>query len=190
MKGKPKTPEQIAKLMFKKGVSARDDALEAEKKLAASEPGFWHDRYASTVEKSWAKAIDRYQQAIAAKPDFFEAYSDLGYAYRKTGDYDRALAAYDRALELNPEYPNALEYLGETYLKLARLDDAKSTYMKLFSVDREQAAVLMNAMNEWLEKQPTTGASTEQIDGFRQWVAERKQLAEHVGGNAAQARAW
>jgi tetratricopeptide (TPR) repeat protein len=188
-KGKVRTPERVAELSFQRGVRARDEALEAEKKLAASQPGFWHDRYAAAVEKNWAKAIDRYQQAVAAKPDFFEAYSDLGYAYRKTGDYQRALAAYDRALQINPEYPNALEYLGETYLKLTRLDDAKSTYMKLFGVDREQAAVLMNAMNEWLETQPTAGDSAD-VDAFRQWVSERKQLAEQVGGSAAHARAW
>jgi tetratricopeptide (TPR) repeat protein len=188
-KGKVRTPERIAELSFERGVRARDEALEAEKKLAASQPGFWHDRYATTVEKSWAKAIERYQEAISAKPDFFEAYSDLGFAYRKTGDLDRALAAYDRALQINPEYPNALEYLGETYLKLTRLDDAKSTYMKLFGVDRDQAAVLMNAMNEWLAKQPTAGASAD-VDAFRQGVSERKQLAEQVGGSAAQARAW
>ena len=188
-RGATQTPEQRAQASYKSGRKARDKALEAEKKLAASpEAGFWHDRYARAVKKSWAEAMASYRAAIASKPDFFEAYSDLGYAYRKIGDYDRSLAAYGRALEINPEYPNALEYLGEAYLKLGRLDDLKSTYMKLFSHDRELAAVLMKAANEWLDTQPGS-LSAEELDAFRQWVAERKQLAEQVG-ETAQARAW
>jgi tetratricopeptide (TPR) repeat protein len=186
---KPKTPEQIAQSRYKSGLKARDEALEAEKKLAESEPGFWQNRYASAVKKNWAEAIEDYEAAVEAKPDFYQAHSDLGYAYRKSGDYTKSLAAYTRALDLNPEYPQALEYVGETYLKLSRLDDAKNTYMRLFGVDREQAALLMTAMNAWLEK-PSESVTTEQVDAFRQWVKERQQLAEQVGGNAAHARAW
>jgi tetratricopeptide (TPR) repeat protein len=190
VKKAPKTPEQIAQSRYKSGLKARDEALEAEKKLAESEPGFWQNRYKSAVTKNWAEAIENYQEAIEKKPDFYEAHSDLGYAYRKTGDYEKSLAAYGRALDLNPEYPQALEYVGETYLNLKRFDDVKSTYMKLFSVDREQAALLMNAMNAWLEKPPAEGVTAEQVDAFRQWVKERQQLAQQVGEGAAHARAW
>jgi tetratricopeptide (TPR) repeat protein len=186
----PKTPEEIAQSRYKSGLKARDEALEAEKKLAESEPGFWQNRYKSAVTKNWAEAIESYQEAVAKKPDFYQAHSDLGYALRKTGDYEKSLAAYGRALELNPEYPQALEYVGETYLGLKRLDDAKNTYMKLFGVDREQAALLMKAMNAWLEQPPTDGVTAEQVEAFRQWVKERQQLAEQVGGSSAHARAW
>ena len=186
----PKTPEQIAEARYKSGLKARDEALEAEKKVAESEPGFWQNRAASSVKKNWAAAIEYYQEAIEKKPDFYQAHSDLGYAYRKTGDYEKSLAAYGRALDLNPEYPQALEYVGETYLNLKRLDDVKTTYMRLFGVDREQAALLMGAMNAWLEKPPTDGVTAEQVDAFRQWVQERKQLAEQVDGSSAHARAW
>lgn len=186
----PKTPEEIAESRYKSGLKARDEALEAEKKLAESEPGFWQNRYKSAVDKNWAEAIEKYQEAIEKKPDFYQAHSDLGYAYRKTGNYEKSLAAYGRALELNPEYPQALEYVGETYLNLKRLDDVKSTYMKLFSVDREEAGLLMKAMNAWLEKPPADGITAEQLEAFRSWVKERQQLAAQVGGTSAHARAW
>jgi tetratricopeptide (TPR) repeat protein len=189
VKKAPRTPEQIAESRYKSGLKARDEALEAEKKLAESEPGFWQNRYANAVKKNWAEAIEDYQAAIEKKPNFYQAHSDLGYAYRKSGDYEKSLAAYTRALEINPEYPQALEYVGETYLKLARLDDVKSTYVKLFGVDREQAGLLMTAVNSWLEKPPAE-VSAEQLEAFRQWVKERQQLAEQVGGNTAHARAW
>jgi tetratricopeptide (TPR) repeat protein len=186
----PKSPEEIAQARYKSGLKARDKALESEKKLAESEEGFWRNRQEASVKKNWASAIGFYEEAIAKKPDFYEAHSDLGYAYRKTGDYDKSLAAYGRALEINPEYPQALEYVGETYLGLKRLDDAKSTYIKLFGVDRELAGQLMAAMNAWLEKPPSEGVTPEQLDTFRQWVRERQQLAEQAGGGTAHARAW
>ena len=49
----PKTPEEIAQSKYKSGLKARDEALEAEQKLAESEPGFWHNRYANSVKKNW-----------------------------------------------------------------------------------------------------------------------------------------
>ncbi len=108
----PKTPEEIAEARYKSGLKARDEALEAEKKLADSEPGFWQNRYKNAVTKNWAEAIENYEEAVAKKPDFYQAHSDLGYAYRKSGNYEKSLAAYGRALDLNPEYPQALEYVG------------------------------------------------------------------------------
>jgi tetratricopeptide (TPR) repeat protein len=186
----PKTPEEVAQARYKSGLKARDKALEAERKLAESSTDFWRNRYKNGIEKSWASAIESYQEAVEKKPDFYQAYSDLGYAYRKTGDYEKSLAAYDKALSINPEYPQALEYVGEAYLAVKRLDDAKNAYMKLFGVDREQAALLMNAMNAWLEKPPAEGVTPEQVEAFRQWVNERKQLAQQAGGNLAQARTW
>ena len=84
---------------------------------------FWMQA-ADMWQKSWASAIESYQEAVAKKPDFYQAYSDMGYAYRKTGDYEKSLAAYDKALQINPEYPQALEYVGEAYLAVG--DKAKA----------------------------------------------------------------
>src|SRR5436190_9065424 len=55
--------------------------------------------------EQYDSAITVLNQAIAAKPDFAEAYRNRGRAYRGKGDYDRALSDFDRAIALKPDNP-------------------------------------------------------------------------------------
>ena len=57
-------------------------------------------------------------EAVREKPWHDNAYSLLGFAHRKLGDFDTSLAHYDKALTLNPHNREALEYLGEAYLDM------------------------------------------------------------------------
>jgi Flp pilus assembly protein TadD len=76
--------------------------------------------------KQYAAAVSHFRRAVDARPDFPEAWNELGYVLRQTGKYDEALTAYDRALKLRPNFPEALEYLGEAYVKQGRVDDARA----------------------------------------------------------------
>ncbi len=44
-------------------------------------------------------AIEAYKKAVALKPDFSEAWNNLGAAFATVGQYDNALTAFDKALE-------------------------------------------------------------------------------------------
>jgi tetratricopeptide (TPR) repeat protein len=124
---------------------------------------------------------------VKAFPKHYEAQNELGYALRRTGKYEEAIAAYDAALALNGVYYPAVEYRGEAYLSVGRLEQAKSSYMVLFRNDRKLASQLMDAMDEWLAKQPA-GDSTA---AFAAWLKERKAVAE-VGDDLSQnnSRRW
>jgi len=188
---KPKTPEQIAQSRYEAGLSARDKAMEYERKAKEGAKGWFGGDYATSAAEEWKEAIAAYEEAVAKKPTFHEAYSDLGYARRKTGDYTSSLAAYDKALELSPDYAPALEYVGETYLALNRVSNARDTYMKLFGVDRKLAKELMEAMAAWAKTaQPSDALTSEELEGFRSWVTERQQLAMQLGDSVADARGW
>ena len=52
-------------------------------------------------------AIADYEKAIELKPDYAEAYYDLGNAYRAGGNLDRSIADYDKAIQLKPDYAEA-----------------------------------------------------------------------------------
>jgi tetratricopeptide (TPR) repeat protein len=101
------------------------------------------------VARDWETAVSAFRHVIEARPDFADAWNELGYALRKQGRYTDSLSAYDRALALRPDFPEALEYLGEAYVDLGRLDDARRVLERLRALDRgraeELAAEIANA---------------------------------------------
>jgi tetratricopeptide (TPR) repeat protein len=94
------------------------------------------------VVKQWPAAVAAFREATVLRPDFAEAWSELGYALRNQGRYAESLDAYDEALRLRPSFPEALEYLGEAYVKLGRLDDARRVLDRLRPLDAARAQEL------------------------------------------------
>jgi Flp pilus assembly protein TadD len=96
------------------------------------------------VSKDWPAAVSAFRRAADLRPDFADAWNELGYALRHVGRYQESLGAYDTALRLRPNFPEALEYLGEAYVKLGRLDDARRILDRLRLLDGKRAAELAN----------------------------------------------
>jgi tetratricopeptide (TPR) repeat protein len=87
----------------------------------------------------WGAAADAFRRALALRPDFADAWNELGYALRHLGRYAESLQAYDQALRLRPDFAEALEYLGEAYVQLGRLDDARRVLARLSALDAARA---------------------------------------------------
>jgi Flp pilus assembly protein TadD len=106
--------------------------------------------YAAGLEAKAAKrfgaAADSFRRAVEGRPDFPEAWNELGFALRNTGKYEDALRAYDQALKLRPNFPEALEYLGEAYAKLGRLNEARAVLERLRPLDAARAQELDEAI--------------------------------------------
>ncbi|MDH3628934.1 MAG: hypothetical protein OEV00_15950 [Acidobacteriota bacterium] len=171
------TPEQRAEQRYNTGISMRDRAWKLQKKAADADDAA-KAKIEKKIAKSYKSAAREFEQAVALKPDFYQAYSSLGYSLRKIGDYENSLVAYGHALEIEPGYTEAIEYRGEAYLGLHRLDEARAAYLQLFDIDRAKADELMEAMHEWLEHHAAgSGLAAESVDSFRGWVAERAEMA-------------
>ena len=54
-----------------------------------------------------------------------DVYNLLGFALRKTGDYERAYTYYRKALDFEPNHKGAHEYLGELYVETNRIEKAR-----------------------------------------------------------------
>jgi len=92
--------------------------------------------------KEWSVAVASFQKATELKPDFPEAWSELGYALRNVGNYPQSVKAYDEALRLKPRFPEALEYLGEAYVKMGQVEEARKVLERLKPMDRKRAQEL------------------------------------------------
>ncbi|MEM7050301.1 MAG: tetratricopeptide repeat protein [Acidobacteriota bacterium] len=167
-----KSPAEEAKELYNRGLELRDKAWSLEEK-AQGLSGAERDKVAAKIEKTYRKAAERFSEATSKNARFHQAYSSLGYALRKVGDYEDSLRAYNQALELAPTYAEAIEYRGEAYLGLGRLEDAKEAYLSLFTLDRARADELLAAMQTWLESNPGE-------EGFASWVAERAKIASQT----------
>jgi tetratricopeptide (TPR) repeat protein len=100
---------------------------------------------AAFEREDWRGVIEIMERVVAQKPWHDDAYTRLGFAYRKQGDYERSLQAYDRALTLNPHHRGALEYLGEAYLEMGRPGDAQAMLDRLADACRRVAG----DQNDW-----------------------------------------
>lgn len=179
---KKRSPQEVAIAYYNKGVAQRDKAWEAEK--SATEAGEEGDgKYTAKAQRAYKKAIKQYRMAIKKNPKFYQAYSSLGYALRKTGEFQESLDSYNTALDINPTYTEAVEYRAEAHLGLNMLEESKQAYMVLFQHDRPRADKLLAAMKTWVgQRQDDPGkVGREKVDKFTKWVKERAEIAKKTG---------
>lgn len=83
------------------------------------------------AREDWQAVVDNLAKVVARRPWHDNAWSLMGYAERKLGNFEKALANYDEALRLNPHNRGALEYLGEAYLDLDQPERARDMLKRL-----------------------------------------------------------
>ena len=69
-------------------------------------------------------AVSAYQRAIALKPDWDHAYSNLALALHRLGKYQESITACKEALELNPNFAEAHNNLGINLNTLRKHEEA------------------------------------------------------------------
>jgi len=80
-------------------------------------------------------AIASATAAIAARPDFAEAYRNRGRAYRGAGDLNHALADLNRAIALAPGNAASYNDRGLTYQVAQRYEEAAASYSDALARD-------------------------------------------------------
>jgi tetratricopeptide (TPR) repeat protein len=81
--------------------------------------------------KKYFDAIKQLKTYIKQDSSSADAYTYLGFSYRKSGQLPEAFKAYDKALKLDPKHLGAHEYLGEAYLMNKEPEKAKAMLTKL-----------------------------------------------------------
>ena len=113
----------------------------------------WYNTgYAAANAGKYGDAITDFNNAIALKADYAEAYNMLGYCTRKMGDVAKAFTYYDKALKLKPNFPEAREYYGEAYLQEGNLAKAVQQYIILVKSNSKNASELLDQIDAYVNK--------------------------------------
>ncbi|WP_165837668.1 tetratricopeptide repeat protein [Zavarzinia aquatilis] len=112
---------------------------------------------AAVEAKDWPMAIRRLTAAVRADPGNADAENLLGFAYRKSGDYEAAQKHYWRALKLDPDHRGAREYLGESFLEMKMLPKAEeqlSQLVRLCPAGCDERSDLEAAIQRYRQENP------------------------------------
>ena len=74
------------------------------------------------------EAIAAYQQAITLKPDYVQAYHQMGLAYAGGNRYPEAVKAFKEAHRLQPRWGQVYENLGVAYIKMGHWQEARDAF--------------------------------------------------------------
>lgn len=92
----------------------------------------WVDRGEHLTE-----ALNMLRKAVAANPNSGAMIDSLGWAYYRTGDYQRALAQLERAVVLEPGDPDVNNHLGDVYWRVGREVEARFQWQRVLSLKPE-----------------------------------------------------
>jgi protein O-GlcNAc transferase len=100
------------------------------------------------------------REAVRLRPDFAEAWSDLGQARKILQDDAGALAAFKRAVALSPNDPVALTRLGAEYLNQGQVKAAIAALDKAYRVEPNDQTTL-NSLQTALRQDGQTARARE-----------------------------
>jgi tetratricopeptide (TPR) repeat protein len=108
---------------------ARDHLLKAKAMLPPDSPGDeahieMHLGEIAMEQERAQEALQHYQRVVELEPDIASSWADLGYAYKKLGNFEEAEAALRRALAIEPDNEDLIWNLGELYLDNKMFDKA------------------------------------------------------------------
>ncbi len=94
------------------------------------------------AKKDYTKAVQAFQEAIKAKPDFAEAYHGAGMSYGAMRKTDLAIENFRQAVRLKPDVPYFHYHLALAYYSEGDKNQAWEEYRTLSSLDPNLAGKL------------------------------------------------
>ena len=74
------------------------------------------------------EAIEAFNKALAIKPDYAEAYSNMGNVLQEQGKLEEAIEAFNKALAIKPDYAEGHKNLSFALLNNGRLSEGLDEY--------------------------------------------------------------
>jgi len=175
------TPEQLAHKHYNLGLKYKKKARKYEEKaLAAADKPKKQQKYLKRVTTQYERMVKNQIIALQNNNEFYQAMSELGYGYRKLGEFKKSIRAYNAALSIKSDYGEALEYRGEAFLAEGDFEASKRDYLSLVRLNPELAAMLMAAYTRWIADDKSGAPEAKE---FKSWIKQRDSLAQALSSN-------
>ena len=89
-------------------------------------------------------SVVAYKKAIAIKPDYAEAYYNMGNALKDQGKLEEAIEAYNKALAIKPDNAEAYNNMGIALQEQGKLEEAIEAYNKALAIKPDNAEAYNN----------------------------------------------
>ena len=89
-------------------------------------------------------AIDSYKLALKIKPDYAEAYNNMGVTLNDKGDPKAAIESYKQALKIKPDYAEAYNNIGIVLKDQGDLEAAIDSYKQAININPDYAESYYN----------------------------------------------
>jgi predicted O-linked N-acetylglucosamine transferase (SPINDLY family) len=119
-------------------------------------------------------AATAYRKAIALKPEYVDAYTNLGVTLQQQGQLAEATAIYRKTLTLRPNLPEAHFNLAAACQQQGRSEEAISHYQQAIALRPEYAEAHFNLGNALKDQNDLEAA----VAAFRQAIALRPDYAD------------
>ena len=113
------------------------------------------------------------KKSLKIKPDYLEAYYNLGKAFNEKGDYDSAVDSFQKAIKIKPDYAEAHNNLGVTYQKKGNLRAAIFSFREAIKINNKNPKAFINLGNSLNEQ----GLLNEAIICFQKALALKPDYA-------------
>lgn len=123
----------------------------------------FHQGVMALADDDWDVAISAFEHAVAADPEFAEAYNQLAIAHYLSGDWNASIEACRKTLALMPTHFGAMAGLGHCYAHVGKPQQAIDCYRRALSINPRMAPI-REAMRDLQAEQGKSGLVGEIAD--------------------------
>ncbi|MDC3340478.1 tetratricopeptide repeat protein [Planktomarina temperata] len=98
------------------------------------------------------ESIEVYKRALAIKPDYTDAYYNMGAAFQNQGNLEEAVEAYNKALNIKPDYVEAHYNKGIALKDQGKLVEAIASFNTALSIKPDYAYAYNNIGNAFKDQ--------------------------------------
>lgn len=140
---------QAAESSVRKAIAIDPDHVEARTLLA------WIE---ADIHGNFDAAIAEYKKVVQLRPDFPQAYNNLGVALKRKGELAQAAENFNKALERQPDFGAALSNRGWVFAEQNKWSDARRDFEQALKINPEDDGALYGLSQSLRESRDYAGA--------------------------------